>query len=58
MRPLVRDEKRRSEKYGEKYEFPVIFEKNKIRIKWEDTTTVKPKVLLTLLVRMKCNYAF
>ena len=37
MRPLVRDEKRRTEKYGEKYQFPKIFEKYKIRIKWEDT---------------------
>ena len=35
MRPLVADEKRRALKLGEQYEYPVIFELNKIRIKWE-----------------------
>ena len=37
MRPLVADEKRRADKLGEEYEYPVIFELNKIRIKWEQT---------------------
>ena len=37
MRPLVAEEKRRTEKLGEQYEYPIIFEMNKIRIKWEDT---------------------
>ena len=41
MRPLVQDEKRQAIKYGEKYEYPVIFEKNKIRIKWEDSKIVQ-----------------
>ena len=46
MRPLVQDEKRRAEKYGEKYEYPVVFENNKIRIKWEDTRVLIEKVFL------------
>ena len=41
MRPLVQDEKRQAIKYGEKYEYPVIFEKHKIRIKWEDSKIVQ-----------------
>ena len=44
MRPLVQDEKRRAIKYGEKYEYPIIFELHKIRIKWEDSKIVQPPI--------------
>ena len=45
MRPLVADEKRRSLKLGEEYEYPVIFEINKIRIKWEQVAKVQPSLV-------------
>merc|ERR1711892_809883 len=48
MRPLVADEKRRAHKLGEEYEYPVIFELNKIRIKWEQS--VQPVLSTTRTV--------
>ena len=57
MRPLVADEKRRAHKLGEEYEYPVIFELNKIRIKWEQS--VQP-VLVTssfFLIEAKRTYS-
>ena len=55
MRPLVADEKRRADKLGEEYEYPVIFELNKIRIKWEQT--VQPVMVnYYFLLFLKINY--
>ena len=49
MRPLVADEKRHSLKLGEEYEYPVIFEINKIRIKWEQVAKVQPSLVSDIL---------
>lgn len=36
MRSLLRDERRRVERYGETFCYPEIFELNNIKVKWDE----------------------